>query len=505
MRLLGFAVIAASIAHGAAAQETAPAAAPAPRTLILAELVRDALTQNLPLLVARSNTSASETDITGAKSIFDPRLDFTPSYTRTNQALRVAGDEITGVAPNNIYTGGVGGTLPIGTDYSARFTSNRLAQNNPAFLAPGGLTPSVNNTLTFGVSQPLLRGAWPRYTKAPIEIARFGAESSGARLARTTEQTIADVEIAYWSLGLAEAIERLSRDSYDRARELLARNQRLLELELISELDVITSRRGEQQRLTSLTEATRRRQDAADRLFFVVYGRRASEYLADIDSVTTQEPPAAAPAVPAVAELEQAALATRADLRSAKLDLSQRELVSDVSHNALLPDLRLDLTYGLAVLGTDSIGRFFDPSRDGDLSQRDWKFGFSVAYPIGNRQAKAAEARARYDVEAQSSNVAAVENFVRSEVRASSRAIDANQRRLAQAQKSLDYARQQYDAGQKQLQLGLLDSFRLLQMEEDVTSADLVLQQTRYDLALAITDFDLANGSIDQKYPAQVR
>ena len=102
----------------------------------------------------------------------------------------------------------------------------------------------------------------------------------------------------------------------------------------------------------------------------------------------------------------------------------------------------------------------------------------------------------------QAAALASTEVAVRSQVRSTARAIEANGERLAQAQLSFTYAKQQYEAGQKQLQLGLIDSFRLLQMEEDVANAELVLEQTRYELALAFSSFELAMGTIEQKYPS---
>jgi outer membrane protein TolC len=501
VRLIVGTLVALSATLDAAAQTATPAATPAPqKTLSLSELVRDALAQNLTLDSARASTQSTQSSVQSASSAFDPRLDFSPSYKRTQQELLVdSSSTLNGTAPNRVYSGGLGGTLPISTSYSLRVDTNRTAQDNPAFLQQGTFSPTVNNTLSFSLSQPLLKGFGPTYAKSGVNIAEFTSASAQARLDRTAEQTIADVEIAYWSLGLAEAVERLSRDSYDRARELMTRNDKMLGLKLISELDAITSRRGEQQRLTSLTDAVRRRQDAAERLLFLVYGRKALERLGERDMVRTEAPPADVAAVPPVQELETKALEARRDYRAARLDVSQSELVRKINKNAMLPDVRMDASYTASTLGTDGV-RFFDGSRNGDLAQREWKVGVSMAYPLGNRSARAAYVKARYDAEAAAANLAAFENIVRSQVRASARAIETNRQRLAQAQRSFDFAKQQYEAGQKQLQLGLLDSFRLLQMEEDVSGAEITLEQTRYDLALALTDFALATSTIGQRY-----
>jgi outer membrane protein TolC len=483
-----------------------PTPEPPHKTVALSELVKAALEQNLTLSGARASTRSTETSISSARGQYDPTLDFSPAYNNASQELRVQGSNLSGTQSGRVYSGGATGRLPISTSYSLRFDTNRSAQDNTQLLAPGVLSPTLNNTLTFQLTQPLLRGVGPKYQNAPVDLAEYSVEAAEARLRRTTDQTIADVETAYWTLGLSEAIERLSRDSYTRAQDLLGRNEKMLNLKLISELDAITSRRGVQQRLTSLTDATRRRQDAAERLLFLVYGRQAGPHMNEIDMVRTEPVPAlAADAAPkAMADAEALAVKQRQDLTAAKADLSQSQLLTSVNKNATLPDLRLTGTYTQSVLNTDSM-RFFDTGRDGDLKSSDWKIGVSFTYPIGNRTAGAAYAKAKADSEVSADNLAATENLVRNQARASVRAIETNRQRLEQAQRSFDYAKQQYDAGQKQLQLGLLDSFRLLQMEEDVSNTELTLEQTRYDLVQAMTDYALATGTIGQRYGASTQ
>jgi outer membrane protein TolC len=320
-------------------------------------------------------------------------------------------------------------------------------------------------------------------------------------LGRTVEETIASVESAYWSLGFAEANERLSRDSYARARDLLARNDKMRELNLISEVDAITSRRGVQQRLASLTEAVRVRQDAVERLVYLVYGESGAGHLTDEPVLHTEPPPLDYPHPPPMADLEEHALRERRDFEAARLGLSQSEILKRLAKNSLQPDARLIASYSAQTLGTDRF-RLFSTSRPGDLEQNDWRVGLSFSYPLGNRASRATYARTRYDADVQAAALASTEVLVRSEVRSAARAIEANGQRLAQAQLGFTYAKQQYEAGQKQLQLGLIDSFRLLQMDEDLANAELVLEQTRFELALAFSSFELAMGTIEQKYPS---
>jgi outer membrane protein len=494
-------------ARDAAGEEIQQPVAPAAQVgepIPLPLLVRDALRDNLTLRSVRASTLSVETSVEAESSRFDPLFQISPFYSRSELERLDAqsGAIVAGARPNGGVASSFGGILPSSTSYSIGLASDWQRQTNPAFQ-PGFPSPSVNSALSFSLAQPLMRGRGRSIVQGPVDLARTASQSARARLDRVVEETITNVENAYWSLGLAEAAERIARDSLKRARDLLARNVQMRELKLISEVDTITSRRGVQERLTSLTDAVRRREDAFERLIFLVYGEGASERLRRNPIFHTEPPPTDYPELVAMAGIEEQALQERRDLEGARLDLAQSEISKRLAKNALKPDVRLTAGYLVQTQGTDSF-RLLSTSRPGDVKESDWQVGISLSYPFGNRASKAADARARYENDVQRTLLASSQAAVRSEVRAAARAIEANRERLAQAQLSFTYARQQYDAGQEQLRLGLIDSFRLLQMEDDVSNAESVLEQTRYDLAFAASIFRLAMGTNDEPYRSVV-
>lgn len=481
-----------------------PAGVPAQdRMLSLEELVRDALQSSLSLRVAVTSTRSVETGVLAARGAFDPQLTATPSYSRgtTDFLYPDPSSTLSGIQTGKTASVGIGGTLPSSTSYSATLDHSWQNQSNAemAQALVAGPQPSVATTLNLSLRQPLLKGFGPTIATAPLRIASLLAQSAEERLNRSVEQTIADVETAYWSLGSAEAIERLSKDSFDRAEDLLNRNIKMRELALISEVDLITSRRGMQSRLTSLTEARRRRQDAMERLVFLVYAEHAVEKLPALSALRTQPPLDSVPGLPAPNQLDAKALEQRSDVKAARLDVQQGALSLRVARNALLPDLAMTGSYAAQTLGTDAF-RISGNSRVGDQALSTWKVGLTLSYPLSNRAARAAYQRSIWDSQGQALTLALAENGVRADVRSASRAVTVNAERLQQAQLGLDLARQQYEGGQKQLQLGLIDSFRLLQMEDDVTNAEMTTVQVRYDLALALTGYELATGSLRKKW-----
>jgi outer membrane protein TolC len=478
-----------------------------PLEVPLEELVRQALQNNLALRTGIVGDQIVAEGVQAAQSIFNPFLFANSDYGRQNQTVLLpeeAGGPTTGTQGLGVTNAGVTGTLPSSTDYDLSFVTDRLSQSNPFLLQPGSATPSVNTVLTFRLAQPLLRGRGPSIARAPIEQASLTADASFQRLLRLVEQTIAQVEFGYWTLALAEEIEELSVDSYDRAVELLNRNRRMRELELISEVDLITSEQGEASRLTALTDARRQRQDAAQELIFLVYGARTAEELAARDlRITTQPREGEVPPLPPVEEIERNALETRHDVSAAELDLQAAEVVARVAGNSLLPELNVVGSLTAQTRNTDQI-RLFTTSRIGDLEGRGWRAGLEFSYPLGNDFAEATHQRALLELQQRELFLATIENGVRSEVRDAVRGVLIGVERLSQAQLSLQYAQQQYEAAQQQLQLDLVDSFRVLQVEEEVTRAQLTLAQVRFELLQAITLYRLAVGTIDDGYQTPV-
>jgi outer membrane protein TolC len=491
-------------------------AAPAPppedtrKPLSLETLVRDSLTQNLTLTAARASTKSTATAVTAAQSAFDPLLNLSPSWDWSNQSILLPTSNepgaptaaSPGTGTTDLYQATASGLTPISTSYSVGFTGDVATQTNQAILAAGVQSPSATSNLTFTVTQPLLRGIGPTYAQAPVKIAQYTADAAWATLDETTQQTIANVETAYWTLGLAEAVERLSRASYERSKELLGRNEKLLELKLLSEYDIITSRRGVEQRLATLTSSVRSRQDAAESLLFLVYGRKAPDMLAQRDAVRTELPNTDVPPPPPMPEIEKEALENRRDYLAAHLDVLGSQLQTRLNKNALLPGLNVSGAYNVSTTGVSNI-RLSGLERVGDIAGHDWKVGVNFTYPILNRAARAAYDKARFDTENFTENLASTENLVRGQVRTAARGISADLETLKSAQASFDYSKKEYEGGLKQLQLGLIDSFRLLQIDDDVSSAEQVLEQTRYDLAQQITNYNLALGTIGRRYQVQ--
>lgn len=477
-------------------QQEAPAvdpAAPAGAVVALDDLVLIALQRNLDLQSARTDNLIVATGVQRAESIFDPALDLDPQvsfggsnvFDSSNQTVRSLG------ATEGANSFSLTGTFPFSTQYSASLSSSWIPDQGESLFT---------NTLTLQLSQPLLRGRGRSIARAAVEGAILDARSSDQSLLRNVESLIADVETTYWLLGLREAIEENARQSVARAQELLERNRQLAELELLADADLVSARAGVQARLTVLTDAIRAREDAVDALLFLVYGREASEQIRALGiDIRTEPPTGDVPDLPGVASLEEQALGTRHDVQAARYDIDSSQVSLRAAENALLP--QLNVIGGYTALTEDVDGfALYKVSRPIDIQFDGFTAGALLTYSFRNNAAEANRARALLGVERDQINLAVVQNTVRTEVRSAARAVGYGSRRLDEARQSAQLEQQRYQNGLQQLRLGLIDTFRVLQYEEDATVADLTASEALYSLANAVTRYQLAIGELDEKY-----
>jgi len=444
------------------------------RPVALADLVTVALERSLALQAERLVRDVAEADAQVEGGLFDPTLAL---------GTRLAQGSAREAPPSRLVVGSVGSVLPWGTELSAEFSGG----SNPDLLTPPLASDGADLALT--LRQPLLRG-W-NVTGARWAAARHLRDAARWSEAYGLERTLAEVETLYWSLAEAEAVEAVLQRSWEVAEALASRNRQLAERQLMAEVDVITAESGALLRRAGLIQARRERVDAAERLVFAVWGAGATErLLSDPETLKTAGLPPTEVAGDALFD-EAGALEARADVRSVRAVLAAAEETHRRARSLALPALSLDGAWG-------SSGRAGGTGAAVDAlgARAEWSLGLTLSMPVGNRARRGEERAAQWDLALRGIDLTLVENGVRREVREASRAVRSGQERLEAAEEAARLARAQLDGERRRLELGLGDSFRLLQTEEVAVRAELEAVQARHDLARALTRLRLARGEI---------
>lgn len=191
-----------------------------PLPLTLDEAIRKALQNNNTIEVTRGDVQFQEQQIRGILGIYDPVLTLNPTFSRNST---------TGGSPTKDFT--VSGDItqrigPGGGNYQAFFnnrrTENAFAQAQVTSGEIGDRTSAVySSSLGFRYTQPLLRNFAIDNTRHQLKVARKVLAQTDADFRRTTIETIAQVQRAYWDLVLALRNQQNRTANLDLAKENL--------------------------------------------------------------------------------------------------------------------------------------------------------------------------------------------------------------------------------------------------------------------------------------------
>lgn len=312
------------------------------------------MANNTDIAIQRLTVDVAQNAITRAFAPFDPLA--TASFSSQEQRTP-SGDQLTGASTlvqlsqpaNFAYSQ----TLPTGLNYQVDFFAQKLSTNSGYYY----YNPSLNSSLAFNISQPLIKNRGAYINRVPIMVAGSRLRKTEYDLKTSLLQLVSAAENAYWDAVLARENLRVAESARDLADQALKRAQRELELGALSPLDIYnpqqqyaTSKIGVSQAQYALqqTEDALRRQIAAD----------LDPKVRTLPIVLTETvgPEADAPPIDAEKEVRKA-LATRPDLKSALQDLEIDDLGINLAKNELLPDLELTGSYM-----TQGLGGIFYPA-----------------------------------------------------------------------------------------------------------------------------------------------
>jgi len=530
--LLAAALLAAAAGGAAAAQDepAAPAAPPpggievqttvvavpeAPDLVVedgvvrlqLEEAVLIALRRNLDLAVERYSHEQALIDIVGAEGIYDLFASATANLSDEDSpsVSQVAGVPVLTSDDRSLSFGlsqltAWGGEARYRLIASRSSTNNRDQPVNPLYFGDTGVE----------FEQPFLRGFGRLATERPILLARLGAGTSREIFEQQVALVIQQVEDAYWNL--VESREQLvvARESLALARELHDRNRIQVDVGTLAPIELVQSEATIAEREEGIISAEAAAADAADRLLELLNLPRALIEDLGVEPITEPE------TVRVDVDLEQAiatALAERPEVRQQQLELERLELESRFAQNQKLPQANVTFGYGSA--GIAGRGRIPQPDGsfqilDSDLADafqtvrdRDfdgWSIGLLFGVPIQNRTARAAATRADLGLERGRTQLEQLELSIVTEVRTAARAVRTALQQIESARASVTLQERNLDAERKRYENGMSDSFRITEIQNDLTAARSRLVSSVAAYRRALTDYYRTTGRLLEEH-----
>lgn len=491
------------------------------RTMTLREAIEAALENNRDIEVSRKSARMAEFDLAAARGLTEPRLTGQAYYDRTtipNVSIFTANQKTT----NATMLGSValtGQSQRYGTLFSGTFNNQRLTTDNPISI----LSPQLNASLGFSVTQPLFRGRSFDQVRRSIEIAKRNIELTDTQFRQRSIETVANVERAYWDLTFALRNLQVQRDAVRDAREQLEHNRRLVTEGQLAPIDIVASETQVANFEQGVYDALNGVNVAENILKNLLSPNRASDVWNE--AIVPVEPVETAVPLITLGEAMEIALDNRPELElnKAQKDINaveqrffreqkkpQIDLIASVTENGIggssnpnfSPTFPTACTVdpaspacaqqqaNLAVLtGTPYRGVFTN-------RYPTFRVGVQFSLPLfGDKTAQANLGRSLVEAERLDTQREQIEQGIQVEVRNALQALRTAEARLRSAAIARENSVKQLESEQRKLDEGQSDVYRVLERQTALAAARSNELRQRTELNKAIAELNRATGN----------
>jgi outer membrane protein TolC len=454
---------------------------------------------------------------------FDPVVTSTVQLDKDDTESTTVGGFVP-VVGQNTYTANFAYTQGFqwGTALSVGFNNSHIATNSFESL----LTPEVNSTFQFRITQNLLQGFGSLPNMRFIRIAKNNREISDVAFRLQIITTVDQIEDMYWDLVYAYENVRVQQEALTYAQKALTDTKEQAQVGTIPPIQVVSAQStvstDEQNLILAQNNLELEKLLVKNALSRSIEDPALAE--ADVIPTSTMQVPQEEAVVP-TQDLINEALAHRAELVESRIDLNSRDLSSKAVRNAMLPTLDAFAYYGGSGVGGNVNPALLPPTCNpavsscfssstapppfvnggpvgygGTLNQLvnstapDKGVGLTLSIPLRNREAQANQVRAELEYRQAQVRLHQLENQVRIEVRNAQFDVKQNRAAVQAAQYAVDFSRQTLDADQQKLKVGLTTTTAILQDASVLTTSESNLVSAKAAYAKSRIELDRATG-----------
>ena len=484
-----------------------------PTELSLREAIRMAVDRNLDIQVARMDPEQRKQDVIVARSLFDPTA--SGGSSRSTQSSKATSAFSATSSVTDVFDAGIRKEFLTGAVATLAWNNQRSAvQLGTASFQFAN--PTYRSELTLSFTQPLLKGFGAKPDRLNIVITRNNLLVSQSQVRRTLLTTVRDATNAYWDLAGAISDLDVANQALDLAKNLLKLNKAKVEVGTLAPIEITQAEAGVASREEAVIVAEAAIQTAERALRRVLNAPKDSD-LWNRPIRPKDEPPFEI-VHPDVEQAVSEALANRPELEQQRIQMKNLDLQAAIAQSAAHPQLDLTGSYGLSGVAGDRripVDKDNDGTIDGivkidqgfsdawqQIGNADlpaWSVGLQATYPLGNRAAKAAYARAHVAAEQGRLSLKNAERGIEIEVLNDVGQVQTNVKRVQAARVNVDLQRKKLEAEQKRLQYGLSNSFQVLSFQNDLTAAQSSEVKAIIDYNKSLANLANATGTLLDK------
>ena len=415
--------------------------------------------------------------IIAAKAPFDPLLQ--PSF-NTQRTLTPPSPFFPTLGAfsslNQVSTIAYNQLLPTGQTIGSSFQIDRISGD-------GYTTPALFGTLSFSVTQPLLRNRTGIEQRAPLMLARTQLNITSELSESVIGDAVAQAAQQYWqAIQLRDGI-RVAEQAVALAQKTNERDQKALDLGAISKLDIYQSQAQVADSKRALIQAQHQYTSALDGLRRLI-GADLTPAMRSTE-IVLEDDASAIPTKNDVLPFEEAlskAFASRPELQAAGQQISMDELNAKVSRQSFLP--RLDLTASGGSSGPAAnfgAAGIVYPGLSTTLSQvlgfnyPSYGLSLNMNIPLRNSSAQANLSDALVSKTRHTYQRRQTQEQVTLDVRQAINQLELAKATIDAAITARDFARKNVDAEQQKFELGTILVFELLDSQTKLAASETAL------------------------------
>jgi len=338
----------------------------------LEEITQAALQSNFDIQLTKYDAWIARTDKNVARSIYDTIFEAEVEYrdNQRKQTSTISGSKTV----DNDYNIGFSKKLPSGTTVSVDLDNNRHFTNSTFTTSP--LTH--DSTLGVTVDQDLGKNLFGIQDRGDVKITLIDIENSEYTSLEKIEESVAEVQKAYWDLVLQVENVKINEAMVAEAKKLYDLHQEQLQTGLVEIAEAIASEANYKTRKNALLLAQNRVKAKNNILKLLL---NIEDDIA-IDPTEDFELPVAEEQL--LFSLKQA-FENRQDYKKAHNEIRSRDITLSMKKNNLWPEINLTATFEKNGLGdhfkhaVTEITEFDNPNLFA---------GLTVTFPLENREAR---------------------------------------------------------------------------------------------------------------------
>ena len=477
--------------------------------LSLGDCLLKALRNNLNLKVEMITPQIADKNVTLATEKFVPSINFNynKQNTKTASYSFLEASDIVATKQDD-YTVQLSENIPTGGSFSASLYSY-VNDSNRSFQT---INPRFGSTVRLNFSQPLLRDFGLKYGRRDIIVAGYSQEISEENFQKTLEETIYNVELAYWNLVYARENLNVRRQSLKLAQELLEKNKVEIEAGTLPPIELLTAESEVSTRQADILEAEALVKNYEDQLRVVINLGAEMEDAKKVQIIPIDSPSVEKREI-SYEEAMNIALQKRPDLEVIRTELKSREFNFGYAKNQLLPNLQFTLGYWSPGISGDQLiyqddnpltgvvigkvpGKKSDALKDAfNFKYKNWSVGLVLTLPLSNVITKANYAQAKLNLEQSRLKLKNQQLQLDLEISNAVRAVETNYQRALAYRTARELAEQKLTAEEEKFKVGMSTNYLILQYQRDLANAQTMELKALIDYNVSLANLDRVMGA----------